>query len=159
MKGPFKTGGRELGLIKCNPWRNCKRFHMTRFQPHPDTEDPGLFRECWHSGRSQMSVSIAGAVGGQHYLCYCRGGAELDVLVRSAGLCVSDACPRSSRTVLDGHRRGVKYSPGELLSSRRCSCVLRIRGTILLALTILMIILLIAKTGNIFRLLGCFMRS
>lgn len=29
MKRPFKTAGRGLGLIKCNPFKNCKRFHMT----------------------------------------------------------------------------------------------------------------------------------
>jgi len=45
MKRLFKTAGRGLGLMKCNPFRNCKRFHMTRFQPHPYTEDPGLFRQ------------------------------------------------------------------------------------------------------------------
>lgn len=65
MKRPFKTAGRGLGLMKCNPFRNCKPFHMTRFQPHPDTEEPGLFRRVLALGRSQMSVSIAGAAGGE----------------------------------------------------------------------------------------------
>lgn len=42
---------------------------MTWVQPHPDTKDPGLFsEECWYSEKSQMSVSIAGAPGGGHYL-------------------------------------------------------------------------------------------
>lgn len=50
MKRPFKAAGRGLGLIKCNPFRNCKRFHMTRFQPHADTEDPGLFGQSAGTG-------------------------------------------------------------------------------------------------------------
>lgn len=50
MKRPFKAVGRGLGLTKCNPFRNCKRFHMTRFQPHPDTEDPGLFGQSAGTG-------------------------------------------------------------------------------------------------------------
>lgn len=76
---------------------------MTRFQPHPDTEDSGLFRQS--AGRSQMSVSIAGAAdGGALPLTLFWGCAKHDALVRSADQCATPVL--TVRPVLAGQCGG-----------------------------------------------------
>lgn len=151
MKRPFKTAGRGLGLIKCNPFRNCKHFHMTRFQPHPDTQDPGLFRQSAGTREGARCLWVL--------LVLQVGGITSDALLRPCKawcpgmLCGSacDSCPHSGACVGWLVLRQVKYSPRERLSSRK---LLPFKG-----LAILLPILLKAKTGKVFRLLGCLARS
>lgn len=153
MKRPFKTAGRGLGFIKCNPFKNCKRFHMTWFQPHTDTEEPGLFR--WSAGTQEgarcLWVLLVLQVGALLRLCeaWCPG-----TLCGSA----CDSCPCSGACAGWPAWWEVKQNRGEPVSSRKHPCILRDRGTILVIL-ILLLILLKTKTGKVFRLLGCLMRS